>query len=299
MKILKEQFAFIAFATVLCSGCLKDDSFDNGKIGFEPNNDLKIVEIAGPANGTYGTVLEFSNTDTSFGLVTVRVAADQPVAQDVTVKLVEDATLITQYNTDNQTNYAVPTAAKYGFPTLTVTIPKGQRQGTLSLTFKDPSYLQTGRYALGLRIQSVETPGYIKSGNFNSQIIFLRVRNAYDGTYNQTGILSLYTGTIASDATHVGDYDIDGSAAFNTYEPNSVEGRLIIEGFTEVRMILTINANNSVTIGPSDVIPFNAMRNIPGKASTYNPATKTFDIHGEYLNGSGNLRQFEFTMALE
>lgn len=299
MKIINQQIALVALGTLLCGGCLKDKSYDDGKIGFTPDNNLKIVEIAGPANGTYGTVLEFSNTDTSFGLVTVRVAADQPVSQDVTVKLVEDATLITQYNTDNQTNYTVPAAAKYNFPTLTVTIPRGQREASLPFTFKDPSYLQTGRYALGLRIQSVETAGYLKSGNFDNQIIFLRVRNAYDGTYNQTGIMSLFNGPVASEATLAGEYDIEGATAFSTYEPNSVEGQLVIAGFTEVRMILVINADNSVTIGPSDIIPFNAMRNIPGKASSYDPATHTFDIHGEYLNGAGNLRQFDFTMELE
>lgn len=253
----------------LAGGCLKDKYADEGLAGFKIDNSKKIVEIAGPPSGAYTLSLNSSETDTTLGIVTVRVAADQPVSEDVTVTLAVDPTVVARYDTANGTNYAEPDTSKFSFSTLNVTIPKGSREGVLQFT-AIPDYFATADYAIGVKLFSVANPGYVLSGNFNEQVIIIRVKNKYHGTYHSTGIFKHPT---------AGNRPIDEDKELTTTGPNSVEAPLGDLGGAGYFMILTVNPDNTVTITPSGVTPNIDQHWGP---NTYDPATQTFTLNYSY-----------------
>ncbi len=69
--------------------------------------------------------------DTTFDVVFVRLAADQPASEDITVQLELDNNLLDYYNDTAKTNMVNPSASVYSFDNanLTVTIPKGLQTG--------------------------------------------------------------------------------------------------------------------------------------------------------------------------
>ncbi|MFN8291033.1 MAG: DUF1735 domain-containing protein [Chitinophagaceae bacterium] len=170
----------IVIASLALSGCLKDKLADQGKAGFTVNKNDKIAELAG--NKELTIALEASATDTTFGLVKVRIAADKPVNRDTKVTLALKQSLIDAYNTAHGTTYAVPPAALYTLDNLTVTIPAGSREGQLGMKVK-PDNLIGSDYAFGFTIVSSDDPAVTISGNFKDQFIILGVKNAYDGIY--------------------------------------------------------------------------------------------------------------------
>jgi len=259
----------VCLLVTLASGCLKDDYADQGLAGFKIDNNKKIVEIAGPPNGAYSLNLNSGEADTTLGIVTVRVAADQPVSEDVTVTLQVDPTVVERYNDANDTNFEEPDSTKFSFNTFDVTIPKGSREGVLQFT-ASPNYFSTADYAIGLKLVSVANAGYTISGNFNEQTVIIRVKNQYHGTYHATGVFKHPT---------AGNRPIDEEKDLNTTGPNSVEAPLGDLGGSGYFMILTINADNSVTITPSGVTPNIDQHWGP---NVYDPATRTFTLNYSY-----------------
>ncbi len=189
MRKIKSSFTIPVLLWCLFLGaCLKDKYADEGRAGFEINKNSKIVEIGGPVSGSYAASLDFSTRDTSINLVTVRVAAEQPVTEDVQVTVRLDPALVTAYNAKNNTKYVAPASNIYKIDNLVVTIPNGSQEGYLKFTAK-PSDIAAGEYALGVSLVSVSNPGYILSGNFKSQVVIIGVKNRYDGLYKVTGSL--------------------------------------------------------------------------------------------------------------
>jgi hypothetical protein len=189
MKLLNIRLLFALVATALFgTGCLKDDNFDDGKYGIDLDGASKIVEIAGPIDGFVNIDLVGSPNDTTVDIVLVRLAGPGNADQDITVTLALDPTIITAYNNAHGTSYEAPAANQYSIPSLTVTIPAGQKTGSLRLSAK-PNNLFGGDYALGVRLVSVSDPNVKISGNWNTQVVGLTIRNKYDGVYTMTGTL--------------------------------------------------------------------------------------------------------------
>lgn len=211
MKIYYKVLAGLlgCFIIFFVTGCLKDKYSDEGLAGFTINSSDKIVEIEGPVSGTvpYSSTntisLSSSAKDTTFSLITIQVANDQPVSQDVQVTLKMDSTLVTAYNDTTGNGYKLPSSGLYRFSNLTVTIVKGSREGYLQMTTK-PAELASGDYAFGFRIVSVSDPSYKISGNFNNQVVIVGVKNKYDGHYTVTG-----TFFDKSNAAFTGRYPMD------------------------------------------------------------------------------------------
>jgi hypothetical protein len=140
---------------------------------------------------SYAASLISSDRDTTLDLAFIRLAADQPAPEDIQVELELDPTLITSYNNATGSNYVAPAASLYKFDNgLTVTIPKGSREAGLKFSTK-PSALVGPEYAFGVRIKNVSNTKYLISGNHNSAVIVVGVRNKYDADYtlrvNTTG----------------------------------------------------------------------------------------------------------------
>ena len=231
---------------VLGSGCLKDEYFDEGMAGTDIDKGAKTLEILGPITGAYGQVLDFSLGDTTVPLVTVNLAADQRASEDIKVTLALDPAVITEYNNRVGDNLTPLPASSVKFNSMEVTIPKGSREAVLDATIVNPSLLQTGKYALGVKIVSSSNPAVVISGNYGKQVIALRVKNKYHGSYEAIGVF-----------THpsAGPRDIHEDKELTTVEPNSVLANLGDLGGAGYQMVLVVNADNSVTIIKSGATP--------------------------------------------
>jgi hypothetical protein len=188
MKLLNIRFLFALVATALFgTGCLKDDNYDDGRYGINLDGASKLVEIAGPVDGFVNIDLVGSPNDTTVDIVLVRLAGGN-ADKDVQVTLALDPNIVDAYNTAHGTSYEVPAANQFTIPSLTVTIPAGQKTGNLRLSAK-PNNLFGGDYALGVRIVSVSDPNVKVSSNWGTQVVGLTIRNKYDGVYTMTGTL--------------------------------------------------------------------------------------------------------------
>jgi hypothetical protein len=229
-------------------------------------------------------VLNFSTADTTVDLVTINLASDEPAPEDITVTLALDPTVVDDYNEAMDENFTILPASAYQFQTFEVTIPRGQREAVLNAKVLNPSFLESGKYALGVKLVSVSNPSYRLSGNYGKQVIAMRVKNKYHGTYHAVGV---FNHPVA------GPRDIDEDKELITEEPNSVRAPLGDLGSAGYEMILVVNADNSVTIKP-----FGATPNIDQKwgPSFYNPETKAFHLHYSYNAAAPRIIQEVITL---
>ena len=198
-NIFKISLLSGVLATLLITGtgCLKDELAEDGQTNPDIPGSPSIIEIPGPVRATtsyktsYAVSLIGSDRDTTFNMVFVRLAADQPASEDIQVELELVPSLLTAYNDSTGSHLIQPPANLYQFPSgLTVTIPKGEREGALKVVTK-PNALVGPEYGFGVRLKSVSNTKYILSGNFNNAVAIIGVRNKYDGDYTlrirQTG----------------------------------------------------------------------------------------------------------------
>lgn len=189
MKLLNIRFLFALVATALFgTGCLKDDNFDDGRYGINLDGAQKVLEISGPVDGFVNIDLVGSPNDTTVDIVVVRLAGGN-ADKDVQVTLALDPAVVTAYNAAHGTSYVSPAANQFSIPSLTVTIPAGQKTASLRLTAKPNNLFGADEYALGVKLVSSSDPNIKLSGNFNTQVVGLTIRNKYDGEYTMTGTL--------------------------------------------------------------------------------------------------------------
>lgn len=273
---------------VALSSCLKDKFREDRIYGMEGVSDIKLVELFGSPE--YINTLSLSATNTTINLVRVHLATAAPADAPVTVTLVRNDALATA------AGYTLPPAGSVTPSSLTVTIPAGSRDGYVTAVV-NTSVLLADTYALGFQIASVSTPGYVVSINYDDVVVVLPIANAYEGNYSCTGLRTRYNGpTLASGVLDNFPF-ADFIKHFSTVNVNTINGNIADAG-SGVNADLTINADNTVTIkGLVGVTPAGGNINRPGQPSTYDPATKTFNLHVFYLNAAGNLRTADEVMV--
>jgi len=176
----------VAAVAVTLTSCLKDKKVEDKVYGTNGIEDIKIVEIPGPLNDATVINLEFATVDTTFALVTLNLATDQPASEDVVVNLTQVPSLVADYNNVHGTTYTAMPTSLYSLDPLKVTIKSGSRFGYLKIKGK-PSDFAGGTYAWGFSIASIETKGYTISGNFRNTVVIVGVKNKYDGVYSLKG----------------------------------------------------------------------------------------------------------------
>jgi hypothetical protein len=291
------------------ASCLKDKEVDDGLIGIKPNAGQKILEIAGNPSGFINVDLVGSAKDTTVTLVTVRLASESPAQGDIQVTLAQDPSLLTAYNTAHGTNYQVPPASAYQLPTLVATIPKGQREGTITLKAA-PNNLFSGTYAFSFRVASVSDPSVTISGNFGKQIVALTIRNQWDGIYSvESGFVQRYTGPGAPEAlgglngSVAGNEDVELATvgtftvqfSTTTYGPVGLRwakgANSGVSGIENLRATID-PATNQVTMSSGA----NAtLANWEGKENKYDPATRTFTLNFRW-NPNANRREYSVVL---
>lgn len=133
----------------------------------------------------------------------------------------------------------------------------------------DPTKLDlTKRY--GIAVSLVDASGHKVRSGLGTAVFNIVAKNAWDGRYQATGVFSHPT---------AGDRAIDRVKDFVTVGPTSILGELGDLGGSGYFMVLTVNADNSVTIDPSGVTP--ALKT-DYQPNYYDPATKTFFLKYSY-----------------
>jgi hypothetical protein len=176
----------------LATGCLKDEIADDNLANPSIDKSMKLIELAGPFvnttsyTSTYALSLNSSAVDTTARLVVVRLASDQMASEDIQVTLELAQDLLEAYNDSTGAHYEVPDASLYTLSDLTVTIPKGSREGYVTITTA-PEDIAGGEFAFAFRIKAVSNPAYTISGNLNNQVVVVGVKNKYDGVWHIEG----------------------------------------------------------------------------------------------------------------
>lgn len=213
------------------------------------------------------------NNDTVVNLVPVTLAWGSPASEDINVTIGLQDTLVTSYNNNNGTAYDSATSSMFSLVNNgVVTIPKGSFTGYLQIKMKPVDFIGHD-WALGFVIKSIDKPAYTISGNFNTAVVNVAIKNQYDGLYDVTGY---FTHPSSPRAINIAGEKVK---TFNATTITKALGDL--GDATPVNII--INADNTVTVGPAPgatgstaLVNNYSQSGYPEYNNTYNPATKTF-----------------------
>lgn len=280
-----QTFLLSSLMCIVITGCLKDDDFDNGIIqSVNTTGDLiKPVEIkltATDASNFLVLAVDNSDNDTTVDLVPINLATSAPAPEDLHVTVALDSNLVIVYDTTGTAagtpggDYAIPASSMYTIVNPEVIIPKGSHTGYLQIKFK-PSDFIGADWALGFKITSIKESGYTISGNFNTGITAIAIKNQYDGIYNASGYFT--------HPTYFGDYNSDWTCA--TSGPTSITFQLNTTVLFGVYITLTVNADNSVDVSSDDV----SLDAYDPAKNYYTPADKTFHLDFGYSGGTRHL----------
>lgn len=268
------SFLLMAGITVIVSGCLKDKLYDEGRIQSEhatgPQPQVVEVRLTASSNTNFLTLsMNNSPADTIMDLVPINLATPGPATRDIHVTAALDSTLVDQYDTANSTNYETPLSSMYTIVNPVVTISKGSHVGYVQIKFKISDFLG-GSWALGFRIVSIQEPGYVVSGNLNTGIVSIGVKNQYDGIY--TNSCAIYkSGALLTNT--------NGNVTLATVNAGTVATNSLGNYFTPYDCEFTVNPDNSVIVSSSNFSVTNVGPN------TYDPSSKTIHVKFSILSG--------------
>jgi hypothetical protein len=170
---MKKLSLILSLMALVFTSCLKDENITNKKYGTEGLGDIPLVLF--PSTRTT-TTLNSADKDTSFHLVTVRLAETNPASEDVKVTLTPNNAAVTA------AGFTVAPTSAYTLDNLVVTIPKGEREGYLTITTKT-SNLAAATYGFGFDIASVSNSKYTIASTRKTTVAVLPIKNKYDGVY--------------------------------------------------------------------------------------------------------------------
>lgn len=213
----------------------------------------------------------------------------------VTVTIAPDQGTLDTYNNNNSTNYQQVSSATYSIKDNgTVTIGPGQQIVTTTIVFDGTQIDFNQSNALALKITSAQ--GASIATNLNTAIYLIKLRNIYEGHYDESGNRIAYSGpTSAAPVSFI--VPLAGNYLIPTVDINSVTAPFAdLGGLTVLVTVDPLTNLVTVTDDPANPSGFNGVGN-DGAPSTWDPATKTFDLHFKYLNGAGNLRHIDETLT--
>jgi len=171
---------------IAVTSCLKDD------ITLDPDKSMNVIEFKNPSafispsGSTYSLYTQaFDLAEENDYAITVSYSGADVAPEDIRVAIGLDTAAITQYNTEQETEFDLITPDLYTLPT-EVTIPKGQRTATVNIKVKSSKFDFSKAYVLPISIVSASS-GTV-SGNFGTILLSLNAKNKYDGNYSVTAV---------------------------------------------------------------------------------------------------------------
>jgi hypothetical protein len=191
-NIIKIGALFLGISLVSCLDDSKyalDPAGTNNTIGFlDPSVPLS------PAGSVYPVWIQAFpvSTEDSFER-TIKFEGPNSNDKDIELTLAVDPTALDVYNAQmvdgldgaeplGGDTYELLPSANYELADLTVTIPKGERTGTLSVTIFPDQFDLSKKYALPIRI--VSSSSGVINAHFSVGIFALVVKNQFDGAYD-------------------------------------------------------------------------------------------------------------------
>lgn len=278
---------FISLTTFFLIGCLKDKDFENHKFGLtDPGNQPPGIGFPEASVALNSSALNFVDTPQTINFPLINLDAKDPAPSDIHVTLIQNPSLITDYNTNNPSAGLIPLpTSAYTIPSLKLTIKQGTRNVTLKITIPNAKTLDlTKTYALAFTISSVDETGYIIPSNYKNVILAVAIKNIYDGVYSIKGsalragdaVLSGPTGPFERSFVTAGATAVQWQGGVpwangsGSQLPAGYEPKLTIDPVTNMITSITSASGISAT-------------------STYNqrydPATKTFYFQFTYGGG--------------
>jgi hypothetical protein len=154
------------------------------------NGDKNIIEVRLTANNStnfLAQAYDATTNDTIINVIPVHLASVGVATQDIKVTLTLDNTIIDNYNTANDKSLEAAPVDIYTVQNAgVVTIPAGARDGILQIKLKPADFIGH-EYAFGFRITAIDKPGYIISGNLQTGLYAVAIKNQYDGAYTLKG----------------------------------------------------------------------------------------------------------------
>jgi Domain of unknown function (DUF1735) len=299
IKIRTVSIAVMALCVFVFSSCLKDKAPGNENyshspalVGFQYTgfSSTPIVAALLPvAQDSFGVEVTLSVASVTLTSAVTFTVIPYQAGLDSFNKVVAASGSPTVYQPLDPSLYTLPNGGS-------VTINPGQQIITFKILFAGDKIDFTKDNALSLQISNPK--GAIVASNLSNLILTIKLKSVYEGNYVNSGTITRFNG--GSEGSGVRDhFAIIGTTFFSTVGVNEIDGGISIPGFSAVNFTLTVNPDFSVTIGSSISNFTAAMSNTPGKPSTYDPTTKTFDIHGAYLNSAGALREFDATLVFQ
>jgi len=266
----------LAISVAATTGCLKDKDFERGRFGFKDVQQSAVgVGFPQASNTVNVTGIELRSASQDLEIALVNLLSDEPAEKDVHVTLQLNPGLVTAYNTNNNPDLEMLPQNSYTLPSLTLTIPKGERTGTLAMTIPNSTVLNPSRrYGIGFTIASVQEGDVVIAENMKHVLFAITLRNAYEGQYE-----------IAVDLTGhpsaSGHYE--ETRTLTTVDANTLDAPLAVALIfaSTSRLEIRINPDNSLSLS-SNATTINPLT--PG-TNYYDPATRTF--HFDYTWGAG------------
>lgn len=291
---MKKVLYSIAASSALFTGCLKDDSFDEKKSGYQSNNSDRFVTImnAYELAGLHTTDLLTTPAEEQIAAFTVSLtgpAYDKDV--QITLSYVPD--LVEDYNENNTDQFETLPAANFELPT-TATIPAGKDYAVVKFKLKKGGLDPVVPYAIGIKITAVSDPSIKLASNTRQSLLGILFRNDYDGEYEWRGETfhptnAAFVGRIKP--VKVGLLTIGATSVETTITHPWANGQSTP---TDYNVTFTVNpTTNAVTVTNGRGFTF---ENSPGYNSRYDPTTKTIYAKWQYLSSGGN-RVFTDTLV--
>jgi hypothetical protein len=185
MKKVLNKLAFVSAFAVIAASCVKGGTEDNFDINYDEktvminyavDNPLAVLVVEPPATG---------NLSLDLGSVSVSMPGENKSA--ITVKLVQNNTLLANYNTSNFTNLIPFPANAISIPS-EVVIPAGSKQAAI-VAVVDPALIDLSKsYAIGLSIASITGVNGVQINSLYKDCLYsVIVKNKYDGKYKLSG----------------------------------------------------------------------------------------------------------------
>lgn len=169
---------FISIFLILLS-CSRPNVF--GEI--EPNTNRVVVEFKDARTGT--TVSHSYSADPiEIDLTEIRLNPRTVTDHDTKVKVILNSVVVYDYNTANGTSYKPVPATAIALPTANYVLGP-EKRSTMVRCVVRPSSLLNGFYAIGLSIAEMSDGDISPIGK--NVIVFISIKNEYDGIYRLNG----------------------------------------------------------------------------------------------------------------
>lgn len=262
---------------MLAIGCTKVDKVED--LGGAGQTLVKLPSD----KGFHLAFVELKSTTQTINLLELRrdIPNEGELNKTMKVTLKEDPALVATYNSKlpagatpltllPEASYTPDPANPKAAGVYTVTFGPGEFAKQVRLTFPNATNLNpNNRYGQGYVLASVDQNGKISKVLF-STVVEVSVKNQYDGDYQAKGTFHHPVN---------GPRAIDEPKALTTTGPSSVLANLGDLGSSNYKMILTVGADNKVTITPAGITP-----NIDQTwgDNYYDPADQSFHLHYSY-----------------